>query len=645
MKTTNERKGDLAAYLFHQGTNFHAQDYLGFHLAPDGEATFRTWAPRANAVSLVGDAFGWDSGVPMERVTADGVWEARVPEGERAAGRFYKYRVTRGGSSILKADPYAFAQETLGKTASIAYVLPDHEWHDGAWMERRAKAFDRLKGHYYSAPLNIYELHLGSWRTRGGATTAQGGNYLTYREIAAALVPYVKEMGYTHVELLPVMEHPFDGSWGYQITGYFAPTARYGAPEDFMAFVDALHSAGVGVILDWVGAHFPKDEHALVDFDGTPTYEYQGADRMEHRAWGTRCFDVGRPEVQSFLISNALFWLERYHVDGLRVDAVASMLYLDYDRRPGEWNPNPDGSNVSKEAFAFFQKLNTAVFAACPDALMIAEESTAFPLVTKPVERGGLGFNFKWNMGWANDMYDYVAADPFFRGKMHDRLTFPLVYAFSENFILPVSHDEVVHGKRSLISKMYGDYDAKFAQMRVFLANMMTLPGKKLTFMGTEFAQFREWDYQNQLEWFLLDYPRHAEMKRYVAALNELYLASPELWELDDCWEGFRWIDADLARDNLAAYRRFSAAGDSLAVILNYSSVDRRGYGFRPAEGERARIILSSDRYEFGGTNTIVEGELEMKDGCVCIDVPRFTALIMRITKEEIIEGENDDVR
>ena len=643
MNKSNERSGDLAPYLFHQGTNFASQDYLGFHLDGDS-AVFRTWAPRADAVSLVGDAFGWDEGVPMHRVTDGGVWEAKIADGSRVPGTFYKYRVTHGGESRLKADPYAFAQETLGKTASIAYALHDFEWHDEAWMKHRAACFDRVKGHYHAAPLNIYEMHLGSWRTRDGKTTAGGDNYLTYREIAAELVPYVKEMGYTHVELLPVMEHPFDGSWGYQITGYFAPSARYGTPEDFMNFVDALHSAGVGVILDWVGAHFPKDDFALVDFDGSPTYEYQGADRMEHRGWGTRCFDVGRPEVQSFLISNALFWLDRYHADGLRVDAVASMLYLDYDRRPGEWTPNPDGSNISREAVAFFRKLNSAVFARLPDALMIAEESTAFPLVTKPVDEGGLGFNFKWNMGWANDMYSYVAADPFFRGKMHDKLTFPLVYAFSENFILPVSHDEVVHGKCSLISKMHGGYDDKFSQMRVFLANMMTLPGKKLTFMGTEFAQFREWDYQNQLEWFLLDYPRHAEMKRYVAALNELYLASPALWELDDSWAGFRWIDADMASDNLAAYRRFASDGSALAVVLNYSAAARRDYGFRLADGERAEIILSSDRFEFGGKNELIEGELADHGGCTLFDVPPFTALIIRLTKTDIPnEGDNNE--
>ena len=647
MNRSNERT-DLAAYLFHQGTNFHAQDYLGFHRGPDdgdGAATFRTWAPRADAVTLVGDAFGWDDGVPMTRVTDGGVWEAAIPNASDVQGTFYKYRVTHDGESRLKADPYAFAQETLGKTASIAYPLPDFDWHDEAWMKHRAGCFGRVKGHYHAAPLNIYEMHLGSWRTRNGQSTANGDNYLNYREIAAALVPYVKEMGFTHVELLPVMEHPYDGSWGYQITGYFAPTARYGTPEDFMAFVDALHSAGVGVILDWVGAHFPKDDFALVDFDGSPTYEYQGADRMEHRGWGTRCFDVGRPEVQSFLISNALFWLDRYHADGLRVDAVASMLYLDYDRRPGEWTPNPDGSNISREAVAFLRKLNSAVFERHPDALMIAEESTAFPLVTKPADEGGLGFNFKWNMGWANDMYSYVAADPFFRGKMHDKLTFPLVYAFSENYVLPVSHDEVVHGKRSLISKMYGDYDAKFAQMRVFLANMMTLPGKKLTFMGTEFAQFREWDYQNQLEWFLLDYPRHAEMKRFAAALNELYLASPALWELDDSWEGFCWIDADMARDNLAAYRRFAADGSSLAVVLNYSAAERRGYGFTLDEDEEAHIVLSSDRYEFGGMNALTEGALEKYGDHICIDVPRFTALIIEIKRTtRMTKGEDDDV-
>ena len=409
-----------------------------------------------------------------------------------------------------------------------------------------------------------------------------------------------------------------------------------------MYLVDTLHAAGIGVIFDWVGAHFPKDEHGLADFDGTPTYEYQGADRMEHRAWGTRCFDVGRPEVQSFLISNALFWLERYHADGLRIDAVASMLYLDYDRRPGEWTPNPDGGNVSREAVAFFRKLNTAVFERHPDALMIAEESTAFPLITKPVSEGGLGFNFKWNMGWANDMFSYVAADPFFRSKMHDKLTFPLVYAFSENFILPVSHDEVVHGKCSLLGKMHGLYDDKFAQMRVFLANMMTLPGKKLTFMGTEFAPFREWDHQNQLEWFMLGYPRHAEMRRYVKALNALYLASPQLWEIDDSWAGFRWIDADMAAENVASYRRFAADGSSLAVVLNYSPVERRDYAFPVAEDETATVVLSSDRYEFGGKNRLTEGELPVENALVRLDLPPYTAALIGFSADKTKRGDNE---
>lgn len=638
-KTMNKPTADtLASYLFHQGTNFKAQDYLGFHeiQMTGGERgfVFRTWAPRADAVSVVGDAFGWDEGLPMERITDGGVWQLEVGDIPELTGSYYKYRVTGAGETHLKADPYAFSHETLGATASVAYILPECEWHDAAWMKYRASLFEKQSGHYYPAPLNIYEVNLASWRSRDGKTTAEGENYLNYREIADLLVPYVKKMGYTHVEFMPVMEHPYDGSWGYQITGFFAPTARYGSPEDFMYLVDSLHSAGVGVILDWVGAHFPKDEHGLYKFDGTPTYEYQGADRMEHRGWGTHFFDVGREEVQSFLISNALFWIEKYHVDGLRIDAVASMLYLDYDRGPGEWTPNPDGSNKNNEAISFFRKLNSAIFARHRDVLMVAEESTAWPMVTKPVSEGGLGFNFKWNMGWANDMFGYVASDPLFRGKLHDRLTFPMVYAFSENFILPISHDEVVHGKCSLIGKMYGDYDDKFAQMRAFLTNMMTMPGKKLTFMGTEFAQFREWDYQNQLEWFMLEYPRHSEMKHFVSTLNALYLSSPELWELDDSWDGFRWIDADMKKENLISYRRFDKAGNSLAVIINYSALDCRGYGFYIAQDERAEIILSTDRYEFGGKNVLTEGILEKHKTHTFFDVPRYTALIVRIHRD-----------
>ena len=653
-KTDPIMKDDLPAYLFHQGTNFNAQDYLGVHsrtLCDDKtEYTFRVWAPNAEKISVVGDVFGWEEGLAMKLCTDGGVWETAYTADKSIEGTFYKYAVTAHGETWQKADPYAVAGQTLKNTASVIRSLPEYDWGDANWLRFRPNKFtSRAKkkaGRYYPSPLNIYEMHLGSWKTRDSKSTEDGEHYLTYREIADELAPYVKEMGFTHVELMPIMEHPYDGSWGYQICGYFAPTSRYGTPEDFMYFVDTLHRNGIGVILDWVPAHFPKDRHGLFEFDGGPLYEYQGKDRMEHKGWGTRCFDVGRNEVQSFLISNALYWIEQYHIDGLRIDAVASMLYLDYDREPGEWIPNVEGNNHNLEAVAFFRKLNSAIFERHGDILMIAEESTAWPMITKPVHEGGLGFNFKWNMGWANDMYDYMAADPVYRQYMHDKLTFPLMYAFSENYVMPVSHDEVVHGKKSLVDKMNGDYDSKFAAMRVFLANMMTLPGKKLMFMGTEFAQFREWDFENELEWFMLKYPRHSEMQNYVRQLNKLYLDTPALWEIDTSWEGFEWIDADLNDKNLVSYKRRDTDGREIIAVLNFSPVPVTDYSFTVPKGSRYGIVFSSDRYEFGGKNEMTEGELTVvpvrengkPQNRITLDIPPYCALLIKkLTQRNIV--------
>ena len=485
--------------------------------------------------------------------------------------------------------------------------------------------------------MNIYEVHLGSWRTGEKSETDASASYLNYREIADRLAPYLKEMGYTHVELMPVMEHPYDGSWGYQVCGYFAPTARFGIPDDFRYFVDLLHQNGIGVILDWVPAHFPKDAHGLYEFDGDLLYEYQGVDRMEHEGWGTRCFDVARTEVQSFLISNALFWLREYHVDGLRVDAVASMLYLDFDREPGKWFPNPYGDNKNLEAIAFFQKLNSVIFAEFPDILMIAEESTDWPMITKPVHEGGLGFNFKWNMGWANDLFDYVDTDPLFRKGKHTKLTFPMMYAYSENYILPVSHDEVVHGKKSLIDKMFGSYEDKFATMRTFLTYMMTLPGKKLLFMGTEFAQFREWDFENSLEWFMLQYPRHREMQHFVKTINHLYLSRSSLWEIDDGWDGFAWIDADNDAESILSYRRMDSKGRDLIVVLNFVPVQREKFRLPVPKSGTYRVILNSDALEFGGSGngpdcvrTVTEKTADnTRQNVLTLTVPSLGALIL----------------
>ncbi|MBO5273000.1 MAG: 1,4-alpha-glucan branching protein GlgB [Clostridia bacterium] len=589
---------DLPSYLVNQGTNYRTPEFLGSHVIA-GKVHFRVWAPNAEQVYVTGDFCGWDyTAQPMERATEGGIWKCVIPLVAFERGMLYKYYIIGKNGAHLKADPYAFSSETLNHTASRIYPADGFRWSDSAWMKQRRELMADRK---YDCPINIYEMHLGSWKTRGGMGTADGEHYLNYREIADELVPYVKEMGYTHVELLPIMEHPYDGSWGYQVCGYFAPTARFGDPKDFKYFINKLHRNGIGVILDWVPAHFPKDEHGLYEFDGQPLYEYQGQDRMEHRGWGTRFFDVGRNEVQCFLISNALFWLNHYHADGLRVDAVASMLYLDYDRMPGEWIPNREGGNQNVEAIAFFKKLNSIIAAEVPDAMMIAEESTSWPQITKPVEQGGLGFSFKWNMGCANDLYDYVACDPLFRRHKHDKLTFSMMYSFNENYILPISHDEVVHGKKSLLDKMFGGYYDKFACHRAFMCHMMAHPGKKLLFMGSEYGQFREWDYENQLEWFMLDYEMHEKLRHFTAELNRLYLECPPLWSIDDSWAGFDWINPDDADSNVISYRRISADGSSVICVMNFSGIERRAYPVKVGRDGIYEVIFNSDDIAYGG--------------------------------------------
>lgn len=635
-----------AAYLFCEGTNFYAYDLLGAHMRQRGSSffyTFRVWAPHADAVFVCGDFNGWDESLPMRKDEESGIWQAELESPSSLSESRYKYKVISDKGTVYKADPYARYSETREHTASI---LTDGEaflWTDDAWREKRRSFFsvkDEAHPHFYSAPMNIYEMHLGSWHTRDGACNTDGKHDLNYREIADLLAPYLSDMHYTHVELLPVMEHPLDGSWGYQVCGYFAPTSRFGRPEDFKYFVDRMHASGIGVILDWVPAHFPKDAHGLYEFDGSLLYEYQGRDRMESRSWGTRYFDVGRPEVQSFLISNALFWMREYHADGLRIDAVASMLYLDYDREPGEWIPNKDGGNHNLEAIAFFKKLNTAVFAEFPDVLMIAEESTAWPMITKPVAAGGLGFNFKWNMGFANDMFAYVETDPVYRKYCHEKLTFPMMYAFSENYILPVSHDEVVHGKKSLLDKMFGAYNEKFAAMRTFMTFMMTHPGKKLLFMGTEYAPFREWDFENELEWFMLQYPRHAEMQRCVRRLNELYLAEPALYEIDDSWDGFVWIEPNDRDRNVISYRRRSADGEELIIVLNFSPVRWENYRLYVPKKGLYEEIFTTDIYPYGGSgfeNGSVKSKEHKENGKmkseIALTLPAYAGLILRRRK------------
>ena len=560
---------NLAGYLFHQGTNYHAYKYLGCtSVFNKGKYIycFRTWAPNADSVALVSDFVGWYSPVPLSRISENGVWELEFISSVSLEGAAYKFRITRDGVSRDKGDPYASYSKGKDDGASIVFTRSSHKWNDKKWLASRKKTISSFGRSYISAPINIYEMHLGSFLRH-----EEDNSYYTYRELAEILPSYLKQMGYTHVEFLPLQEHPFDGSWGYQVCGFYAPTSRFGNPDDFRYLIDTLHQSGIGVIMDWVPAHFPKDAWGLYEFDGKPLYEYQGKDRQESRSWGTRFFDLGREEIQSFLISNALYFFREFHIDGLRVDAVASMIYLDYDRMPGEWIPNPSGGNENLEAIAFVKKLNQAVFSEFPDVLMIAEESTAFSGITAPVSSGGLGFNMKWNMGWANDFYDYISSDPIYRKYKHNALNFPLMYAFTENYCMPISHDEVVHGKKSFIDKMHGSYEDKFLEARAAYMLQMTYPGKKLLFMGTEFAQFREWDYENSLEWFMLDYPNHKHFRDYVAALNNFYLSRSELWDLDFSPEGFAWIAADEADKNLVVFRRYNQDGDSLIVAINFS--------------------------------------------------------------------------
>ncbi len=621
---------EMPVYLFHQGTNAHAWELLGAHRQLNGKTNFCTWAPHAAAISVVGDFNGWDAAAnPMTRLNEQGLWGATVELTHDYD--CYKYQITTAnGRTLYKADPFAFHTQTPPENASKIYRLAGYRWHDAEWMTERAAQDAR------SLPVNIYELHIGSWRRNAD------GNYYSYLQLAEELPTYLTEMGYTHVELLPPTEHPYDGSWGYQVTGYYAPSSRYGTPHDFMALVDALHEAGIGVIMDWVPAHFPKDEFGLYEYDGACCYEYSDPTKWEHKDWGTRVFDFGRTEVQSFLTSSANFWAHTYHIDGIRVDAVASMLYLDYGRQEGEWRPNINGGRENLEAVAFLRKLNSAVLSEHPGFLMIAEESTAWPLVTRPPEIGGLGFNFKWNMGWMNDTLFYTSLDPYFRSYNHDKLTFSMMYAFSENFVLPISHDEVVHGKGSLLNKMPGDYNQKFAGLRTFMGYMMTHPGKKLLFMGCEFGQFIEWDYHKQLDWMLLDYESHRKTKDYIRALNHYYLAHPALWQVEDNWDGFRWLNADDNTRSVITYYRADEKGKKSLVLCNFAASRWEDYRMGVPEAGTYRVALCSEEEQYGGAGfdreTLYRSEeqpLGQWAHSITLDVPPLSCMILESINTE----------
>ena len=602
---------EFPLYIFHSGKNYKAYEFFGCHRIKGDTFAFRVWAPHAKSVSTVGDFNDWNENAGVMKKISDGIFEAKIDNVK--IYDCYKYAITtKDGTVIMKADPYAFHAETRPGTASKVYETGKYRWNDSTW--KKANSINILE-----KPVNIYEIHFGSWKRH------ENGDFLSYRQMAEELVPYVKDMGYTHIEMMPIMEYPFDGSWGYQVTGYYAPTKRYGTPKDFMYFVDYMHSKGIGVILDWVPAHFPKDAFGLAEFDGQCLYEYADSRKGEHPDWGTKVFDYSKNEVSNFLIANGMYWVDKFHVDGLRVDAVASMLYLDYGRENGQWVPNKYGENKNLEAIEFFKHLNTVVLGRNKGTVMIAEESTAWPKVTAHPEDGGLGFSLKWNMGWMHDFLEYMKLDPYFRKFNHGKMTFSLMYAYSENFILVLSHDEVVHLKCSMLGKMPGDKDDKFANLKLAYAYMSGHPGKKLLFMGQEFGQWNEWSEKKALDWYLLEDPSHKELKEFTKACMMLNKKYKCLYETDYSPEGFRWINANDRDNSVFSFIRISPDKKRhLLFVLNFTPVERMHHRIGVPIKGKYKLVLGDDLKNQKKTLTSIHGECDGYKDSLLIDLHRY---------------------
>ena len=606
-------------YYFHQGTNYRSYELLGAHYNEE-YTIFRVYAPNAKIVSVVGEFNNWDSTRHvMTKISDQGLYEIKINHVPEYA--CYQYAIlTKKNKLIFKSDPYGYHSELRPLKASKVYNLEGYTFNDAKWMKNRKK----IQGH--NKPINIYEVHLGSWRRYSN------GDFFNYRKIAEELCTYVKEMGYTHIEVMPLSEYPYDPSWGYQVTGYYAITSRYGTPKDFMYFVDYMHQNDIGVIIDWVPGHFTKDSHGLINFDGEAVYEPTDPTKKEHECWGTRCFNYEKNEVQCFLVSNAMFLLDKFHIDGIRVDAVASMLYLDYGRENGQWKPNYLGTNIKLESVAFLQKVNATIHNAYPGVLMIAEESTSFPKMTEKTSVGGLEFDYKWNMGWMNDTLRYIKTDPLYRQYHHNNISFQMTYIFSEKYVLPLSHDEVVHLKGSMIGKIPGDYEQKFAGLKSYYTYMLTHPGKKLLFMGGEIAQFREWSEQRELDWSVLEYPKHQGLQKFVKDLNHLYKDEAPLHQNDSNWDGFQWLVVNDNGHNVYAYRRIDNKNNSLDVIINFAYVDWNGYQI-PLENGIYEVVLASSDIIYGGFSELKNKKLEVTNGILSINLPSSTGIILRKVK------------